>query len=124
MTSSRVIPKIVIAAVAVLAVAFYFLSDPAISRFAPKCIFYVATGLQCPGCGSQRMFHALLHGDLASAWGYNAVLLCLLPLLVVMAFSAATRKTYPRLYASLNSVPMIIALGTLVVGWGVIRNFI
>ena len=37
------------------------------------CVFYELTGLYCPGCGSGRAARALLRGDLAAAFGHNAL---------------------------------------------------
>ena len=42
------------------------------------------TGLKCPGCGSQRAVHALLHADLASAFAHNALLVLSLPYLALL----------------------------------------
>ena len=123
MTKSR---GLCIAAVAVTALlgALYFFFDPSLSRWAPKCYFYAITGWECPGCGSQRMLHALLHGDLAGAWRYNAFLLCMLPALALMLFTAATRLRLPKLYAVINSVPVILTVACSMLAWGVVRNFI
>ena len=43
----------------------------------PKCLFFSLTGLQCPGCGSQRALHSLLHLDLVAALRYNAYMVFL-----------------------------------------------
>ena len=102
--------------------ALYFIFDPALSPWAPKCMFYALTGYDCPGCGSQRMLHALLRGDLAAAWHANAFILCISPILVALTFTAIFRKRWPRLYRILNSPPMIIGLTIAVVVWGVLRN--
>ena len=40
------------------------------------------TGLYCPGCGTLRCLHALLHGDLRSAIGFNAMTVLLAPVLL------------------------------------------
>lgn len=37
------------------------------------CPFRAVTGLPCPGCGMTRAFCSLGHGDLAGAFGYNAL---------------------------------------------------
>lgn len=56
------------------------LADPGqLGRFPTICPFRVATGLWCPVCGSTRGVHALVHGDVAAAAGYNALLLVALP---------------------------------------------
>ena len=43
-----------------LAVLFYFL-NPVEHQIFPKCAFHSLTGYHCPGCGSQRAIHSLLH---------------------------------------------------------------
>jgi len=45
--------------------------DPATSGIFPPCPIRYLTGLYCPGCGSLRAMHALLHGELARAWAMN-----------------------------------------------------
>src|SRR5690606_2629375 len=47
-------------------VGFYGLVDPA-TGILPSCPFYTLTHWYCPGCGSQRALHALLHGDPGTA---------------------------------------------------------
>jgi hypothetical protein len=61
------------------AILFWF--DPSQSRFYPRCLFQEATGLLCPGCGSLRAIHQLLHGNLAAALRFNALLVVSLPVL-------------------------------------------
>jgi hypothetical protein len=53
--------------------------DPEESFIFPKCPFHVLTGLECPGCGSQRAIHSLLNGHLADAFRYNALAVIALP---------------------------------------------
>lgn len=53
-----------------LAVLF-FLLDPAKHEIFPRCIFNSITGYYCPGCGSQRAIHSLLHLDFAGVVSYN-----------------------------------------------------
>jgi hypothetical protein len=62
---------ILTAAVLLALAAVYFLFDPNTEGVFPKCAFYVLTGWKCPGCGSQRALHALLHGDIAGAFHMN-----------------------------------------------------
>ncbi len=70
----------VLAALAVLAgsvILFEF--DPDRSWFYPACQFHRVTGLLCPGCGSLRALHHLLHGRIALALHFNALLVLCLP---------------------------------------------
>lgn len=103
-------------------VILYYFFDPGQSELAPKCLFLTATGFLCPGCGSQRMLHAFLHGDLAAAWHANPFLICLAPLLILMIIASATRTRWPRLYATVNSTPVTIAVGIAIITWTIWRN--
>ena len=51
-----------------------FLFDPSAYSFYPRCVFHAVTGLDCPGCGSTRAMHALLHGRVGEAFRYNPML--------------------------------------------------
>ena len=53
-------------------VVAYF--DPVNAGFFPVCPLYKLTGINCPGCGLTRGFHALFHGDVLSALHYNALI--------------------------------------------------
>jgi hypothetical protein len=68
--------------IALLAVLYYNF-NPTKYSFFPKCPFFVLTGLQCPGCGSQRAIYQLLHGHIAGAIHYNALLVFSLPFLAI-----------------------------------------
>ena len=57
-----------------LAAGVLFCFDPNRYPFYPLCFFHRATGLLCPGCGSLRALHQLLHGNLATAFHFNALL--------------------------------------------------
>ena len=83
-----------------LGAVFYFL-DPAQYPF-PRCPFHLLTGLYCPGCGSQRATHALLHGQVVRAAGLNLLAVAALPLLALGAIDA--------LRAGLTGVPRRAAL--------------
>ena len=75
---------LVIGACVVLLIV-YGLFDPG-AGFFPKCPFLTITGLECPGCGSQRAAHSLLRGDLAAAFSYNPLAVVLLPYLAVCIY--------------------------------------
>lgn len=103
---------------------FYMLVDPSATAWVPQCLFRRITGLECPGCGAQRMIHALLHGDIAGAWGYNPFLLLCVPLMLFMVWLETQRCRRPALYARFYSVPLIVGLGVAVVAWFLVRNFL
>ncbi len=53
-------------------VVSYF--NPTTAGFFPVCPLHATTGLNCPGCGLTRGFHALFHGDVFGALHFNALL--------------------------------------------------
>lgn len=55
-------------------IILYGLFDPAKGGF-PACPVRTLTGWLCPGCGSQRAIHQLLHGNLAVSFHYNPLFL-------------------------------------------------
>lgn len=61
----------------------YYKYDPEVYNFFPECPFHKYIGLDCPGCGSQRAVHALLHGHVLSALNYNVLLVLSLPFLLI-----------------------------------------
>lgn len=112
-----------VALMVVLAVIYYFV-DPMEVRWMPKCIWRMATGTDCPGCGSQRMAHALTHGDLRGAWHANAYALCMLPLIGFMIWLEVVRERHPRLYGTVHSPVAVQALVASVLIWWVARNLV
>jgi hypothetical protein len=57
--------------------------DPSQGGIYPVCLFHRMTGLLCPGCGSLRAIHQLLHGHLAKAFQLNPLLVSLMPFCLV-----------------------------------------
>lgn len=88
----------------------------------PKCIFLQLTGLQCPGCGSQRVVHNLLNLDIRKAFEANAFLVLCLPYILALLLSIPLKPRFPKFYNALNSTPVIIAVGILVIAWWIVRN--
>jgi len=60
------------------AFVFYFF-DPEEITFFPRCPFLQITGYECPGCGSQRAIHDMLHLDFKGAVAQNTLILFLVP---------------------------------------------
>ena len=59
--------------------AILFLFDPAHHSFYPICYTWAFTGIYCPGCGSMRAMHQLLHGHVLTAARFNLLLVVYLP---------------------------------------------
>ena len=108
-----------------LLIAIYYLVDPAGQKWFPKCPFYWLTGYKCPGCGSQRVVHHLLHFDLEGALRANALLVIALPyILLAFLFDYAGLKTRcPRARKILFGFNAILFLLVIVIGWWFLRNF-
>ena len=120
--SKRLLVVAVIVFVVVLGAVYWFF-DPIEVGWMPRCLWKTATGTDCPGCGSQRMAHALMHGDLVGAWKANAYALCMLPVIGFMLWLEFSRASHPRLYSRLHAPVVIWLLALSVVAWWILRNF-
>ena len=81
--------KMLMIATAIFALAtLYLFEDVESSTIFPRCIFYSLTGLYCPGCGSQRAFSALIHGNFLQAVNFNLLFILMVPLLVYSSLVA------------------------------------
>ena len=76
------------------------------------------------GCGSQRMIHSLLHGDIPGAFHANALLLISLPFLLFLGWTELYRKKYPSLYRKIHSLRVIIIISVMLFAWLIIRNIL
>ena len=122
MSRRSVIAMLAVAAVVVAGVVIYSTFDPSASRWFPRCPFLMLTGLKCPGCGTQRAIHALLHGDVLSALHFNALLPVSIPLLLLYGYAELVRTRKPRFYNRVNSVTAILAVLIVVIVWWIVRN--
>ena len=105
-------------------VLLYFFVYPFYAAYFPKCIFYLITGLHCPGCGSQRTIIALLHGDVLTAMHNNLLLVLLLPFLLYAFFvllynNFTSKRKLPRIFYTSFSAKIILAA---VIVFTVLRN--
>ena len=66
------------ASIAIIAVYRF---NPAKSFFYPPCPFRTLTGFYCPGCGSLRAVHQLLHGNLLAGFRLNLLMMLSLPIM-------------------------------------------
>jgi len=110
-------------AAGMVGVALLRVFDPATSGVFPPCPLHYFTGLYCPGCGSLRALHALLHGDLRQAWAMNPLTILLLPFLTYGLISEALLALLGRgLPQPMLSAAGIRGLCALIVLFGVVRN--
>jgi hypothetical protein len=87
-------PWLLLSGVLVVAAAcvILFLFNPSQHGFYPPCYFHELTGMLCPGCGSSRAMHQLLHGHVGAAIRCNALLMACLPLAAGFAIRFAVKK--------------------------------
>ena len=111
-----------VAVIVIAGIAIYSTFDPSTVRFFPRCTFLTLTGLKCPGCGTQRAIHALLHGNFLEAVRFNAMMVASVPLLALYGYAEIVRKSKPRFYNRVNSTPIILTIFVLVVLWWILRN--
>jgi hypothetical protein len=103
----------------------YWWYDPAASGRFPSCPFHHFTGLFCPGCGSQRALHSLLHGHILKAADYNLVLVLYLPLILIYYADQLFRFLMHRKLVNIglvNNVAFIYLTLFLFIIFAVVRN--
>lgn len=104
-----------------LAVVYRF--APAEYSFYPRCPIYLTTHWLCPGCGSTRALHALLHLDIQGALHYNALFTILFPFVCLwlgfICYRTLRYDQFPRLAFPRS---LAVGLGVMVVLFTVARN--
>ena len=107
----------------IIAIAILFFIDPSRSPIIPPCPFHKLTGLYCPGCGSARSLHQLLHGHILTGFKLNPLMVLLLPFLfyafVSRMISAIRGKPYQNIF--IPAFWIWLLLGVIIAFW-VFRN--
>ena len=96
------IPAVAASAAGAAALAYVAAVDPNQSGHYPACPFLALTGKFCPGCGSLRALHDLMHADVSGALARN-------PLLVLAVFVALgwVALQAPRLWGGRPRTPTL-----------------
>lgn len=105
-------PMVPILVVGVIGLVFLYFYNPQDVVFFPRCPFYALTGYKCPGCGTLRAIHALLHLRIVDAFYLNPFMLIAIPVMIGMLIS--------RRFA-FNVIVGKSILGTTLLYW-VLRN--
>jgi hypothetical protein len=84
-------------------------------------MFHRTTGLLCPGCGSLRALHQLLHGHLAAAFRFNGLLVISLPFVAWFLGRFTLSKIKHQRMPSVKPAGLWAGLLILVV-FGLLRN--
>lgn len=111
-----------LAAGAAAAAVLLFVFDPAASSVFPPCVFHALTGLHCPGCGSLRAFHSLLHGEVLRALAFNPLTTAAVPLLCAGIVRESRRIVSGRDLDWRLPAWAIYALLALLLAFGIARN--
>lgn len=120
----KYIPFLLIVTAVPVMVLLYFIVYPLYGEFFPKCFFHLITGLQCPGCGTQRAIVSLLHGNFLEALDNNLLAVAALPFLLYsfIALCANTftkRKISQKIFYNPLFVKIVLAV---VIVFTVLRN--
>ena len=102
---------------------YLFLFEPGKTGFFPACPFRLLTGFTCPGCGSTRGLHRLLHGDVIAAFKLNPLLILSLPFLLyaLLRYTNAAIHNKPLPGNQLNA-KYIWALFFVILSFWIFRN--
>jgi Protein of unknown function (DUF2752) len=101
-----------------------YLFNPEQSWFYPQCLFYKLSGFYCPGCGSLRSIHSLLHGNFVKGFSYNPLLVSFIPLLAANSIIELLHKRgLVQASPPFQSRWVVILVGLVMVVFWVLRNF-
>jgi len=110
-----------LAAAAVGAAVLWHVNPNEAGNPLPPCPSLWLTGLFCPGCGTTRALHALLHGDLPGALAMNPLMVLSLPPVAVLL--AHELQLLPKSLAPLaKRLGNARAWAVVVIGYAVLRN--
>lgn len=109
----------------IAAAVIYGMFDPADHALFPKCPFLMLTGgLRCPGCGSQRAIHALLHLQFKDAFMFNPLVVISIPFLVLLVTASILKDSHPQFYNKMNSSLISKLLLVIFILWWIVRNIV
>ena len=101
-----------------------YVFDPAGNHYFPSCPFHALTGWHCPGCGTLRALHQLLHGHISQALALNPLAVVAAPFvgagLIRELWSMFSGRTFVR--SRILSVGWIWALLAVILAYCVLRN--
>lgn len=105
---------------------YYYYNDPEVTSgegLFLRCPFHLVTGFHCPGCGSQRAAHDLLHFRIGEALQHNVMMVVVVLLIVSKIYALISKRFFPRYYYNLGhkSYFTIGLVGVIFVYW-ILRN--
>ena len=102
-----------------------FFHHPSSLSFMPSCPTKTLLGVDCPGCGSTRAVHHLLHLRIAEAWQLNPALILLgLPVLGLLTVDLTATLLLRKRFILAPRRQFGITLAVMLVVYMVGRNLI
>ena len=122
----RIFTGLAIMLIIIAGIYIYSSYNPEEYRFFPKCPVYTLTGYKCPGCGSQRAFYHLFHGNISAAFTYNPLMMLILPYIFSGIYlEYIDGKTNPRTLCLRNLLFnkwAALVLAVIIAGYTIMRN--
>lgn len=114
---------IIIFAVFVTAFSAVFIFNPAKSKIFPPCLFKTITGFYCPGCGSLRAVHQLMHGHFIEAFRLNPlmVLFAVIMVVIFIVFLIPSEKI-KHLRSKFSKMPIALIVLVIIIAYWILRN--
>ncbi|QKX07209.1 DUF2752 domain-containing protein [Aquimarina sp. TRL1] len=107
----------------ILLLSLYYLYNPLESNIFPKCPFYCLTGLHCPGCGSQRAMHQLLHFNIIETINHNALyILGITVILYNFGIQFVNKYFQKKYYNYIHHPKTPLIIGIIVILFWILRN--
>ena len=103
--------------------AYLFAFEPGKTGFFPICMFRFFTGFTCPGCGTTRALHQIVHGHFLTAFTLNPLFMIAIPFLL-FAFLRYTVTVLRGGVLRPNALPAsyIYAIFFVVLSFWIFRN--
>lgn len=118
----RLAGPVVAGAAAAAAAGFFLVVDPNQPGHLPGCPFRALTGWDCPGCGSMRALHSLVHADVAAALDHNLLTTLAVPVLLLGWLAWLRRSVVGRAATFVLDGRVVQAVAVLFVVFAVVRN--
>ncbi|MDD4632117.1 MAG: DUF2752 domain-containing protein [Proteiniphilum sp.] len=122
----KTLSGVVVGFLLVAALFLFYRFDPETQPLFPKCPFLMATGYQCPGCGSQRAVHSLLHANIGSALKQNAFMVLAIPYIFLGIYLQylGGRLRHPGLERIFYGRWSAVVLLVVIIAYWILRNLL
>jgi hypothetical protein len=116
----------IVAFILLIVVIYYFYyNDPSNGEaIFISCITKSISGFDCPGCGSQRAFHELLHGNFIKAAQFNLLIYFFVPLLLFIFLKITLKPFNIFLPDIIISTKWLVSILVSIILFSIIRNVI